>query len=116
MIYLRDHEGRGIGLTEKLKAYTLQNQGLDTVDANLELGHQIDSRDWSEAISILKNLGLKSITLLTNNPKKVNAVTDNEIACGQLSIKIEPNQFNKKYLATKAVRLGHTTTDLTGGI
>ena len=116
VIYLRDHEGRGIGLTEKLKAYNLQNQGLDTVDANLELGHQIDSRDWSEAISILKNLGLNSITLLTNNPKKVNAVTDNGITCEQLSIKIEPNQFNEKYLATKAVRLGHTTTDITGGI
>jgi 3,4-dihydroxy 2-butanone 4-phosphate synthase/GTP cyclohydrolase II len=70
IIYLRDHEGRGIGLTEKLKAYLLQDKGLDTVDANLELGHQVDLRDWSEAIAILKNLNLDSITLLTNNPER----------------------------------------------
>ena len=98
IIYIRDHEGRGIGLTEKLKAYTLQNEGLDTVDANLQLGHVVDSRDWSEAIAILKNL----------NPEKVKAVTDGGIACEQISLTVEPNEFNKKYLATKADRLGHT--------
>jgi 3,4-dihydroxy 2-butanone 4-phosphate synthase/GTP cyclohydrolase II len=115
ILYLRDHEGRGIGLTEKLKAYTLQDTGLDTIDANIELGHQVDSRDWADAISILKNLGLTSITLLTNNPEKVQAVTENAIACEQRSIIIEPNQFNKKYLATKADRLGHTATTVSGG-
>lgn len=108
IIYIRDHEGRGIGLTEKLKAYTLQNEGLDTVDANLQLGHVVDSRDWSEAIAILKNLNLAAIKLLTNNPEKVKAVTDGGIACEQISLTIEPNEFNKKYLATKADRLGHT--------
>ena len=108
IIYIRDHEGRGIGLTEKLKAYTLQNEGLDTVDANLQLGHVVDSRDWSEAIAILKNLNLASIKLLTNNPEKVKAVTDGGIACEQISLSVEPNEFNKKYLATKADRLGHT--------
>ena len=108
IIYIRDHEGRGIGLTEKLKAYTLQNEGLDTVDANLQLGHVVDSRDWSEAIAILKNLNLASIKLLTNNPEKVKAVTDGGIACEQISLTVEPNEFNKKYLATKADRLGHT--------
>ncbi len=108
IIYIRDHEGRGIGLTEKLKAYTLQNEGMDTIDANLELGHLVDSRDWSEAIAILKNLNLASIKLLTNNPEKVKAVTDGGIACEQVSLTITPNEFNKKYLATKADRLGHS--------
>ena len=115
ILYLRDHEGRGIGLTEKLKAYTLQNQGLDTVDANLELGHQIDSRDWSEAISILKNLNLKAIKLLTNNPEKVAAVSSSGIACEQVSIEIITNRFNEKYLATKADRLGHIASHVIGG-
>jgi 3,4-dihydroxy 2-butanone 4-phosphate synthase/GTP cyclohydrolase II len=108
ILYMRDHEGRGIGLTEKLKAYLLQNGGLDTVDANLELGHQVDSRDWSEAIAILKNLHLSTIKLLTNNPEKVRAVSESGIVCEQLSLKIEANEFNRKYLATKTERLGHT--------
>jgi len=108
IIYIRDHEGRGIGLTEKLKAYTLQDQGLDTVDANLQLGHLVDSRDWSEAIAILKNLNLSAITLLTSNPEKVKAVADSGITCTQAGLTIEVNEFNKKYLSTKAERLGHT--------
>jgi 3,4-dihydroxy 2-butanone 4-phosphate synthase/GTP cyclohydrolase II len=107
IIYLRDHEGRGIGLSEKLKAYILQNQGFDTVDANVELGHPIDARDWSEAVAILKNLNLISIRLLTNNPAKVLAVLESGIACEQVSLLVENNKFNKKYLATKAERLGH---------
>jgi len=115
VLYLRDHEGRGIGLTEKLKAYILQNEGLDTVDANLQLGHSVDSRDWSEAISILKNLGLSSIQLLTNNPEKVRAVAESGIACQQISLQIEPNEFNKKYLDTKAQRLGHLGNTSQGG-
>ena len=114
VIYLRDHEGRGIGLSEKLKAYALQNQGFDTVDANLELGHQVDSRDWSEAISILKNLNLASIKLLTNNPEKVAAVSQNGISCEQISLHVAPNEFNKKYLATKADRLGHISSNVIG--
>jgi 3,4-dihydroxy 2-butanone 4-phosphate synthase/GTP cyclohydrolase II len=98
-----------------LKAYTLQNQGLDTVDANLQLGHSVDSRDWTEAIAILKNLNLSAITLLTSNPEKVKAVRDNGIVCEQLALSIEPNEFNKKYLETKADRLGHSSTHLLGG-
>jgi 3,4-dihydroxy 2-butanone 4-phosphate synthase/GTP cyclohydrolase II len=104
---MRDHEGRGIGLTEKLKAYLLQSDGLDTVDANVQLGHEVDSRDWSDAISILKNLKVSAIKLLTNNPLKVQAVTDAGIACEQISLDITENEFNKKYLQTKAERLGH---------
>jgi 3,4-dihydroxy 2-butanone 4-phosphate synthase/GTP cyclohydrolase II len=115
VLYLRDHEGRGIGLTEKLKAYILQNEGFDTVDANLQLGHSVDSRDWSEAISILKNLGLASIQLLTNNPEKVKAVAESGIACQQIPLHIEPNEFNKKYLDTKAARLGHLGNTSQGG-
>jgi 3,4-dihydroxy 2-butanone 4-phosphate synthase/GTP cyclohydrolase II len=115
IIYIRDHEGRGIGLTEKLKAYTLQNQGLDTVDANLQLGHSVDSRDWTEAIAILKNLNLSEITLLTSNPEKVRAVRESGIVCEQLALSIEPNEFNKKYLTTKAERLGHNSTHQVGG-
>jgi len=115
VLYLRDHEGRGIGLTEKLKAYILQNQGLDTVDANLELGHSVDSRDWTEAIAILKNLNLTSIQLLTNNPEKVRAVAESGIACTQVPLVVEPNEFNEKYLATKADRLGHNSAHRTGG-
>lgn len=115
ILYIRDHEGRGIGLTEKLKAYLLQNSGLDTVDANLQLGHQVDARDWSEAIAILKNLHLSSIKLLTNNPEKVQAVTESGIACEKLTLSIEPNEFNKKYLKTKAERLGHNSSNKSGG-
>ena len=115
VLYLRDHEGRGIGLTEKLKAYILQNQGLDTVDANLQLGHSVDSRDWTEAIAILKNLNLTSIQLLTNNPEKVRAVAESGIACTQVPLVVEPNEFNEKYLATKADRLGHNSANRTGG-
>jgi 3,4-dihydroxy 2-butanone 4-phosphate synthase/GTP cyclohydrolase II len=107
IIYLRNHEGRGIGLTEKLKAYALQNQGKDTVDANLDLGHPVDARDWKESLHILKSLGVNSIKLLTNNPEKVAAAKSAGIACEQLSLSITPNQYNEKYLATKAERLGH---------
>lgn len=115
LLYMRDHEGRGIGLTEKLKAYALQNQGMDTIEANLELGHQIDSRDWSEAIYILKNLNLREIRLLTNNPKKIEAVQASGISCEQIALQIPPNSFNKKYLTTKAERLGHFLTPIKGG-
>ena len=107
ILYLRDHEGRGIGLTEKLKAYLLQNDGLDTVDANLQLGHSVDARDWSEAIAILKNLHLSKVKLLTNNPEKVKVVLESGIECEQIPLMIEPNEFNIKYLTTKANRLGH---------
>ena len=114
IIYLRDHEGRGIGLTEKLKAYGLQNEGLDTVDANIQLGHPVDARDWSEAIAILKNLNLAQIRLITNNPEKISAVRDSGIACEQAPLSIPTNPFNEKYLATKAKRLGHTPTEKQG--
>ena len=108
IIYLRDHEGRGIGLTEKIKAYQLQDAGMDTIDANLHLGHEIDARDWSDAIAIVKALGLKQLSLLTNNPKKVQALLESGIAVTQINLTVVPNSFNEKYLATKEEKLGHT--------
>lgn len=107
IIYIRDHEGRGIGLTEKIKAYQLQDQGLDTVDANLQLGHAADARDWNDALDILSSLDLKAITLLTNNPSKVKAVQNAGITCEQHSLVIPSNKHNEKYLATKESKLGH---------
>ena len=108
IIYLRDHEGRGIGLTEKIKAYQLQDQGMDTIDANLHLGHEIDARDWSDAIAIVKALGLKELILLTNNPNKVQALHDSGIVVTQINLTVVPNSFNEKYLATKEEKLGHS--------
>ncbi len=107
IIYLRNHEGRGIGLSEKLKAYQLQDTGLDTVDANISLGHPVDARDWREATDILSTLGVTSLTLLTNNLQKIAAVQSAGIACHRRSINIKRNPFNEKYLNTKAQRLGH---------
>ena len=108
IVYLRDHEGRGIGLTEKIKAYQLQDQGMDTIDANLHLGHEIDARDWSDAGAIIHALGLTNLQLLTNNPQKVAALQSSGIAVIQTPLVIASNQFNEKYLATKEEKLGHT--------
>jgi 3,4-dihydroxy 2-butanone 4-phosphate synthase/GTP cyclohydrolase II len=108
IVYLRDHEGRGIGLTEKIKAYQLQDAGMDTIDANLYLGHEIDARDWSDAIAIIKALGLKDLTLLTNNPSKVAALRSAGIEVTQANLTVVPNTFNEKYLATKEEKLGHS--------
>ena len=108
VIYLRDHEGRGIGLTEKIKAYQLQDQGMDTVDANLHLGHEIDARDWSDAIAIVSALGLQELIILTNNPNKVSALESAGIQVKQQQLEVFSNKFNEKYLATKEEKLGHT--------
>ena len=108
IIYLRDHEGRGIGLTEKIKAYQLQDKGMDTVDANLQLGHEVDARDWNDAITIVREIGLQEIAVLTNNPNKVNALKGAGIIVVQQPLSIISNEFNEKYLATKEEKLGHT--------
>ena len=107
IIYLRNHEGRGIGLSEKIKAYQLQDQGMDTVEANIALGHQVDARKWNDAVGIVKKLGLKTLTLLTNNPDKVAAIEEAGITCVQQHLLVEVNRFNEKYLATKESKLGH---------
>ncbi|MDR2117295.1 MAG: GTP cyclohydrolase II [Planctomycetaceae bacterium] len=109
IVYL-PQEGRGIGLAEKIKAYHLQDQGLDTVDANLALGHKVDLRDYGVGIQILKDLGLKKIRLLTNNPKKTDAFIyggfDLEVV-DQVPIVCPSNEHNAHYLATKRDRMGH---------
>ena len=107
IIYLRNHEGRGIGLAEKIKAYQLQDRGLDTVEANIALGHQVDAREWSDAVEILSELEIKSVVLMTNNPEKIQALSDAGIKSTVLSLPIQANKFNQKYLDTKATKLGH---------
>jgi 3,4-dihydroxy 2-butanone 4-phosphate synthase/GTP cyclohydrolase II len=109
LVYL-PQEGRGIGLVEKIKAYALQDQGLDTVEANLALGHQVDSRDYGVGIQILKDLGLSKIRLLTNNPKKTDAFIyggfDLEVL-DQVPIVAPVHEHNARYIATKRDKLGH---------
>jgi len=107
LIYL-DQEGRGIGLSNKIRAYELQDGGMDTVDANLELGFAEDLRDYESAAEILKILGLKTIKLITNNPKKVNAMKEYGIEVAErIPLEIKSNRYNEKYLKTKKERLGH---------
>ena len=108
IIYLRDHEGRGIGLTEKIKAYQLQDQGMDTIDANLHLGHEIDAREWSDAIAIVQALQISHVQSLTNNPNKVASLRNSGITVTQRQLVIISNTFNEKYLTTKEEKLGHT--------
>ena len=109
LLYLAQ-EGRGIGLLNKLKAYQLQDGGLDTVDANLELGLPVDLRDYGIGAQILADLGLTSMRLLTNNPKKIHGVQGFGLSVtSQLPIDIDPNPHNEGYLRVKAERLGHTT-------
>ncbi len=108
LIYLRQ-EGRGIGLVEKLKAYNLQEEGHDTVDANLMLGHQADIRNYDVAVTILGDLSPSSVYLLTNNPEKIKSLEDNGITISK-RIALYPRQTNKRtkeYLRTKAERLHH---------
>lgn len=107
VIYLRDQEGRGIGLSEKIKAYQLQDQGLDTVDANLALGHDIDERDFGDAAEILNSLRIDSVILLSNNPEKLESLTSAGIKASLQFLSGEINTFNEKYVATKRERLGH---------
>ena len=108
LIYL-NQEGRGIGLTNKIKAYALQEKGLDTVEANMALGLPVDSRDFKTAFEILDNLGIKEIDLLTNNPEKIKQLEELGISIkNQIPLTVIPNSFNKDYLLTKKVKLGHT--------
>ena len=107
LIYLRGHEGRGIGLIEKIRAYALQDNGLDTVDANLALGHEIDERKWHDAVELLKYLQFQRIRLLTNNPAKVAALEDSGIEVDIVALIAGQNELNARYLASKRDRLGH---------
>jgi len=105
IIYLRQ-EGRGIGLFNKVNAYALQDKGLDTVEANHQLGFEADMRDFSIVEKILKHFNIKKIKLLTNNPKKEFAFKEIKVE-KRIPIIVKPNPFNKNYLKTKKEKLGH---------
>ncbi|MFF1867407.1 bifunctional 3,4-dihydroxy-2-butanone-4-phosphate synthase/GTP cyclohydrolase II [Streptomyces sp. CB03911] len=108
VLYLRGHEGRGIGLAHKLRAYELQEQGRDTVDANLDLGLPADGRDYSIGAQMLTDLGVRSLTLLTNNPDKIAALTEHGLKVkGREPVPTEPGEHNLAYLRTKRDRMGH---------
>jgi len=107
LLYLRQ-EGRGIGLVNKIRAYALQEKGLDTVEANLALGFRDDERDYAVAAHMVQSLGLRSVRLITNNPDKVRQLTQHGIrVASRIPHVIPPNEFNRFYLETKARRSGH---------
>jgi 3,4-dihydroxy 2-butanone 4-phosphate synthase/GTP cyclohydrolase II len=109
VIYLRGQEGRGIGLANKIRAYALQDRGLDTVEANAALGFAPDARDYGIAAQMLRALGISSLTLLSNNPEKADALERYGITVSERRpLAIPPNPFNLRYLTTKREKFGHT--------
>jgi 3,4-dihydroxy 2-butanone 4-phosphate synthase / GTP cyclohydrolase II len=113
VLYLRGHEGRGVGLLSKLRAYELQDAGADTVDANLELGLPADAREYSAGVQMLADLGVRSVRLLTNNPAKVSGLT----GCGvdvtaRVPLATAVTPYNLRYLTTKRDKLGHQIQNL----
>jgi 3,4-dihydroxy 2-butanone 4-phosphate synthase/GTP cyclohydrolase II len=114
VIYLRGHEGRGIGLVAKLQAYQLQEGGRDTVDANLDLGLPADARHYGTATQILRDLGIRSVRLLTNNPDKTSSLEEFGIPVAErVPLTPHPNDHNLAYLLTKRDRMGHDLPNLT---
>ena len=108
IVYL-NQEGRGIGLMEKMRAYKLQENGMDTVDANLCLGHKADERDYGVGAEILRHIGISKMRLITNNPvKRVGLESYGLSVVENVSIEVTPNEFNERYLHTKKERMGHT--------
>ncbi|MCM3292235.1 GTP cyclohydrolase II [Paenibacillus sp. MER 180] len=108
LFYLANHEGRGIGLFSKALAYILQQNGYDTVDANLKLGFVDDARDYSDAIQVLNVLRTKPVTLITNNPKKIDALRNAGMAVeDRVQLWGDVSEYNEKYLKTKIERSGH---------
>jgi 3,4-dihydroxy 2-butanone 4-phosphate synthase/GTP cyclohydrolase II len=108
LLYLRQ-EGRGIGLTNKLRAYRLQDGGLDTVEANLKLGLPVDRREYGIGVQILKDLGLRRLRVLTNNPKKIYGIEGHGLeVVEQMPVVVEATPDNARYLATKREKMGHT--------
>jgi 3,4-dihydroxy 2-butanone 4-phosphate synthase/GTP cyclohydrolase II len=115
VVYLRGHEGRGIGLVAKLEAYALQDAGRDTVDANLDLGLPADARHYGAASQVLRDLGVDHVRLLTNNPEKSAALTDFGVTVdAQVPLTPRPNPHYLRYLRTKRDRMGHQIPDLPG--
>jgi 3,4-dihydroxy 2-butanone 4-phosphate synthase/GTP cyclohydrolase II len=115
VVYIRGHEGRGIGLMHKLQAYQLQEAGADTVDANLALGMPADARDYGTGAQILVDLGVRSMRLLTNNPTKRTALEGYGLQIvDRVALPVRPNPENLRYLRTKRDRMGHDLTGLEG--
>lgn len=115
VIYMRGHEGRGIGLINKLKAYRLQEEGLDTLAANLALGLPADNRDYGAAVSILDDLGLTEVRVITNNPDKLKQLTERGITVlDQVPLVVGVGSLNKEYLSTKRDLMGHILPDAAG--
>ncbi|MFE7553179.1 bifunctional 3,4-dihydroxy-2-butanone-4-phosphate synthase/GTP cyclohydrolase II [Streptomyces gardneri] len=115
VVYLRGHEGRGIGLLSKLRAYELQEQGRDTLDANLELGLPADARDYAAGAQILADLGVRSLRLMTNNPDKIDALTRYGLTVeGREPMPVTAGEHNLRYLRTKRDRMGHDLPWLDG--
>jgi 3,4-dihydroxy 2-butanone 4-phosphate synthase/GTP cyclohydrolase II len=113
VLYLRGHEGRGVGLLSKLQAYELQDAGADTVDANTELGLPVDAREYSAGAQMLADLGVRSVRLLTNNPAKVSGLTDGGVdITARVPLASAVTPYNLRYLVTKRDRLGHQIQDL----
>ena len=107
VIYL-NQEGRGIGLMEKIRAYKLQENGMDTVDANLHLGHKADERDYGVGANILHSLGIRKMKLMTNNPMKRIGLDGYGLEITEIiPLEIEPNEYNRFYMRTKKERMGH---------
>jgi 3,4-dihydroxy 2-butanone 4-phosphate synthase/GTP cyclohydrolase II len=118
VLYLRGHEGRGIGLLSKLQAYELQDAGADTVDANLELGLPVDAREYSVAAQLLTDLGVRSVRLLTNNPEKVDGLARHGFEVARIPLPPLMTPHNLRYLTAKRDRLGHKLGNLipNGGV
>jgi 3,4-dihydroxy 2-butanone 4-phosphate synthase/GTP cyclohydrolase II len=115
VVYLRGHEGRGIGLAHKIQAYALQEDGRDTVDANLELGLPVDSREYGIGAQILVDLGVTSMRLLTNNPSKRGGLEGFGLnIVERVPLETNPTAFNIDYLRTKRERMGHMLGGLDG--
>jgi GTP cyclohydrolase II len=108
LLYLRGHEGRGIGLANKIRAYALQEQGYDTVDANLHLGLPDDAREYDSAAAILRALDVRSVRLMSNNPSKFDTLLKHDIpVCERVALAIPVREENERYIKTKQVRFGH---------
>jgi GTP cyclohydrolase II len=108
LLYLRGHEGRGIGLSNKIRAYALQEQGLDTVEANLELGLPDDAREYDSAAGILRTLGVTSVRLMSNNPEKFDTLVKHGIpVCERVALAIPTREENERYIRTKQIKFGH---------
>ena len=111
LLYLRQ-EGRGIGLTNKIRAYALQDHGLDTVEANHALGFRDDERDYSIAAHMLDSLGVRSVRLMTNNPRKIDGLRQLGVdVVGRIPLVMQPNAYNRAYLETKMRKSGHLMAD-----